>query len=126
MFVRRMLLICSLATALFPVAEACADQIHFKITSLNSKPVRIDFHGVTFSHRWPAKVGDSWRIPDADEVNISLSCSEAEYLCYGAWQEDNKTVFWGNGFNREHRCASCCYNCDGGTYEITLQDPGAE
>jgi hypothetical protein len=104
--------------------SASADQIHFQVSSLNSAPVRIEFHGVTFSHRWPAQAGTSWRVPDADQVNITLSCSEAEYLCYGAWQENDQTVYWGVGYNNEHRCAKCCYNCDGRTYQINLDDGG--
>jgi hypothetical protein len=98
---------------------ASADQLHFRITSHRSETVRVEFSSTERTHFWPGN-GKSWSLNESDSQTLNISCEPGEYICYGAWVEDDQTTFWGVGYQNSHRCTKCCWHCDGSSPVISL------
>lgn len=102
--------------------EQAENAVKFQITSNDKKKIRIAFYSTARRNAWPSfdrsYVVDAY---DTKDYNYPLSCIRGEQICYGAWREDDRSVYWGVGYNNEKSCANCCTTCGNGTKVVSLQ-----
>lgn len=65
----------------------------------------------------------NWAWPSGNRVFVlpanretyktKIQCKRGEKVCYGAWQTNNRRIFWGVGYNARYNCNNCCYTCKG-------------
>lgn len=104
---------------LFAAGPVAAETLTFRVQSKHPNIVDVEFYSRTRNVAWP---GDNkvYSIKDDDKHSYKLSCSPGERICYGAWVRGGPTVFWGAGQGGKQGCRNCCYTCDGGVAEVTL------
>jgi hypothetical protein len=70
--------------------------------------------------------GHSWGpfnpVSDGTLGWINITCKQDEYICFGAWLTDDRSVQWGMGHSRR-RCENCCYFCTGQSNRSILLSP---
>ena len=105
--------------ALAAAAPALAETITFRVQAHHQNVVDVEFYSTTRNVAWP---GNSrvYSITDFERHSYKLNCQPGEKICYGAWVRGNSTIFWGVGQGNKNRCRNCCYTCDGGVNDVTL------
>lgn len=64
---------------------------------------------------WPGGNGVFVLPANRDTYKTKIQCQRGERVCYGAWQANNRNVFWGVGYNARYNCRDCCFTCNGVT-----------
>jgi hypothetical protein len=117
--VRLATLFTALMLALAATAPALAETLTLRVQSKHPNVVDVEFYSRTRNLVWPGNK-QVYSIKDDDRHSYKLSCQPGETICYGAWVRGNQTVFWGAGPNGKNACRNCCYTCDGGAADVTL------
>lgn len=99
--------------ALVPVATASAAELQWHIRSEYDRPVSLEFYSQNRNHVWPGN-NEVYVIRDYDVHNYTLTCNNGEKICYGAWERNNSSSYWGSGYDGKQSCDSCCFTCGAG------------
>jgi hypothetical protein len=112
-------IVLALLMALPVAAPARAESLTFWMASNHDYEISLEFSS-SKTRVWPGN-GRYYVLDDYEPHSFKLNCQRGEKVCYGAWETGGE-VRWGMGFQRDRRCTSCCYTCNGATTQlITLQ-----
>jgi hypothetical protein len=101
-------------------ATSGAEQMTWEVKSLYRYKVQIEFYSQDRNRAWPG--GDrAYNLNDYDTHSFTLNCNSGEKICYGAWDANASSTYWGVGKNDRQGCQGCCYTCDGDTYSVRLR-----
>jgi hypothetical protein len=107
------------AVAPAAVTPAAAESITFRVQSKHPNIVDVEFYSRTRNVVWPGS-NKVYSIRDDARHAYKLNCNPGERICYSAWVRGNQSVYWGQGFGGKNACRNCCYTCDGGVADVTL------
>ncbi|WP_172295701.1 hypothetical protein [Pseudoruegeria sp. HB172150] len=98
-------------------ALAGADTLLWTIGSNYDRTISLEFYSQDRNHVWPGN--DQVYVMDAYQgrSTFNLSCNYDELICYGAWERNNSSTYWGVGPNDGYNCENCCARCGRGNVE---------
>lgn len=105
--------------ALSATAQARAESITFRVQAFHQNVVDVEFYSQNRKAAWPGN-GRVYSITDFERHTYKLNCQPGESICYGGWVRGNSSIFWGVGQGNKTRCRNCCYTCDGGVNDVTM------
>ena len=98
---------------------ASAGEMNWRVQSESDYVVHLQFYSDDRNVVWPGS--DKVYVLDDSAVHeYPLSCNSNEKICYGAWEKNNQSSYWGAGIDAEQDCEDCCYRCDGGKTPIMV------
>ena len=112
-------LFAALLFTLAAAAPAVAETITFRVVAKHQNIVDVEFYSRTRNVVWPGN-NRVYSIQDFNQHSYKLNCQPGEKICYGAWVRGNQTIYWGQGAGGKNACRNCCYTCDGGVNDVTL------
>lgn len=113
-----------LATILATAAAlpASAAEMNFTLRNELQTPLRVKIYAADRGRAWPGGERTLLLHPGATQ-NYSLICSDGEQLCYGAWVDNDRSTFWGVGYDRQFECDDCCAVCTAGSSRWVVISP---
>ena len=88
----------------------------------NGSEIEYRFFDRANDMQWPTDRSFVYFMTSGDSRRSNLSCVPGAQVCYGAASTGGIT--WGVGLSGTGGCATCCQNCDSGSYARTLTCPG--
>ncbi|WEZ83518.1 hypothetical protein P6U16_01280 [Rhizobium sp. 32-5/1] len=101
--------------------EARRSRATFIITNSDRYSLGLVFYSKSHGGEWPGN-GKQYVLAGTETYN--LKCSPGEKICFGAWRNDQTTI-WGVGRKGKGGCQKCCIQC-GQTLNTNLTDGGAD
>jgi hypothetical protein len=105
-----------------PANSLAANQIAFMVRSAYPNVVDIAFYADGRRAAWPGG-RRVWNLTDSKVHRYVLNCIRGEKICYGAGVRNVYSKYWGVGIGNKHRCATCCYRCEGQETKVIVLNP---
>lgn len=105
-----------------PTQSLGRNQIMFIVRNEHPRVVDIAFYSNSRRHIWPG-ANRVYTMRDSKTHHYVLNCVRGEKICYGAGVRNRYRTYWGSGIGGKHRCASCCYTCDGRPTKTIVLNP---
>lgn len=76
---------------------------------------KIEYKLYSMRRQWTWPGGNRVFVLPANRTTYKtkIQCKRGEKVCYGAWQQNNRRIFWGVGYNARYNCRDCCFTCNG-------------
>ena len=102
------------ALVLVTAGAAHAADMGFVLQNKHSRAVVVELHGK--ETLWP---GDDkvYLLDPGMTKEVTISCTEGERICYGAWINGNDRIAFGVGPDNNRTCHDCCSICVAHTME---------
>ena len=89
---------------------AAAGEMVWKFKSEHSSPVGVELYSQDRNKTWPGG-GRPYMLRDWDTHAFRIECQDGERICFGAWVQNDTSVFWGSGLDGVEACGNCCAKC---------------
>ena len=118
----RTLLAAAAVLAFLAPATASAQSLTWRVQSLHSSVVDLEFYSETRKWVWPGE-GKVYVLRDSKVQEFKLTCNRGEKVCFGAWVRGRSQQFWGGGQDNKQLCDNCCYLCNGQVTDTRILRP---
>lgn len=93
--------------------EIKKNQIRWYFRNNYGRKIEYVLYAANRNWQWPG--GNKVYVLPANRTTYTtlIDCKKGEKVCYGAWQANNRRIFWGVGYNARYNCRDCCFKCKG-------------
>ena len=83
-------------------------------------PLQLAFYSRSRNFAWPG--GDGGYTLNPGRQDFTLNCQAGEQICWGAWEADDRSSYWGTGYGGRENCPEghCCFTCNGGSSGVQV------
>ena len=98
------------AVLLLTAVPSAAGEMVWKFKSEHPSPVGVELYSQDRNKTWPGG-GRPYMLGDWKTHAFRIECQDGERICFGAWVQNDTSVFWGSGLDGVEACGNCCAKC---------------